>query len=264
VRNVGRCDAAFNAVKATFSSVQYPLKHSAILDSGTTLHIFNEISRFLRFRTAPTGDFVWAGDTKVKIQGYGDVDIEIAGATRKQVMRLSDVAFCEDFACNLVSLRQLHKQGYWWDNRPKYNHLRRSSDDSIVACLQSYYNQFVLEYIPYNVSRAAFHARRNKFNSWTQRRPVTSDAWKWHLRLGHPGPEALDHLVVCSQGARIRGPNTVECENCGCSKAKRQTSRAPRDILEGPGLQLAVDFHDYNKNSKGFKSLMLISDRWSG
>jgi hypothetical protein len=178
-------------------------------------------------------------------------------------MRLYDVAFCKDFACNLVSLRQLHKRGYWWDNKLENNYLRRANDDSIVACLQSQYNQFILEFIPYDVSRAAFHARRNKFNSWTQRRPIKSDARKWHLRLGHPGPGALEHLVNCSQGARIRGPNTVECEDCGCSKAKRQISRAPRDILEGPGLQLAIDFHDYEQNSNGFRSSMLISDRWS-
>jgi hypothetical protein len=106
-----------------FSIAQYPLKNSAILDSGTTIHIFNEITRFLRFQTAPVGDFVWAGEHKVKIQGYGDVDVEIQSSKGKRILRLFDVAFCEDFACNLVSLRQLHKHGYWWDNRPSFNHL---------------------------------------------------------------------------------------------------------------------------------------------
>jgi hypothetical protein len=165
VRNVGRCEASFVAYNATFSTVQYPLKHSAILDSGSTIHIFNEISRFLHFRAAPNGDFVWAGDNKVKIQGYGDVDIEIHGPNGRQILRLFDVAFCEDFACNLVSLRQLLKQDLWWDNRPNKNNLCRISDNSIVARLQFHCDQFVLEYISQDVSKAAFHARRNKFNS---------------------------------------------------------------------------------------------------
>jgi hypothetical protein len=32
--------------QASFSTNVYPLKNSAILDSGTTIHIFNEITRF--------------------------------------------------------------------------------------------------------------------------------------------------------------------------------------------------------------------------
>jgi hypothetical protein len=248
----------------TFSIAQYPLKNSAILDSGTTIHIFNEITRFLRFRTAPIGDFVWAGEHKVRIQGYGDVDVEIQGPKVKRILRLFDVAFCEDFACNLVSLRQLHRHGYWWDNRPGFNHLRFSKDNSTVAILQTHHNQFVLEYVPEDMSKSAFYTRRNKFNSWTIRRPISGDAWRWHLRLGHPGPQALEHLVNSSQGVRIRGPKTVECVSCGLSKAKRQIRRETRDVCEGPGLQLAIDFHDYEPGLQNFKSTMLVTDRWSG
>ena len=112
--------------KAAFTVDQYPLKNSAILDSGTTIHIFNELSRFNEFRTADPGDFVWAGETKVPIQGYGNVDITVkapgARTNAKKILRIRDVAYCQDFAANLVSLRQLHKMGIWWDNRPGYNH----------------------------------------------------------------------------------------------------------------------------------------------
>ena len=47
--------------QASFSTDVYPLKNSAILDSGTTIHIFNEITRFNDFKTADPGDCVWAG-----------------------------------------------------------------------------------------------------------------------------------------------------------------------------------------------------------
>ena len=139
-----------------------------------------------------------------------------------------------------------------------------SRDNSTVAILESHHNQFVLEYVPEDISRSTFHARRNKFNSWSERKPVTSAAWKWHLRLGHPGPQALEHIVNSSQGVRIRGPKTVECVSCGLSKAKRQIRRETRDVSEGPGLQLAIDFHDYEPGLQNFKSMMLVTDRWSG
>ena len=252
--------------KAAFTVDQYPLKNSAILDSGTTIHIFNELSRFNEFRTADPGDFVWAGETKVPIQGYGNVDIMVkapgARMNAKKILRIRDVAYCQDFAANLVSLRQLHKMGIWWDNRPGYNHLRRT-DFSTVAALEDHHDQFVLEYIPEDTPRAAFFARRNKYNSWTKRSPAYGDTLTWHLRMGHPGPRALEHLVNCSTGVRIRGLTTVECDSCGKSKIKRRVRRAPRDLNEGPGYRLSIDFHDYNPG-RGFTSLMIITDRWSG
>ncbi|KAJ3557670.1 hypothetical protein NPX13_g9882 [Xylaria arbuscula] len=66
---------------------QYPLRNLAILDSGGTLHIFNEIVRFLNFRRAKPGDMVIAGDSAVPILGYGEVDINVQGPKGLEVMR---------------------------------------------------------------------------------------------------------------------------------------------------------------------------------
>src|ERR1700742_3258608 len=135
-------------------------------------------------------------------------------------MRLYNVAYCENFACNIVSLRVLNKQGYAWDNevsQPGQNFLRRR-DGSIVCKVLRLHEQFVIEDIPYDVSRQSFFTRRNRFNTWTTRRPNPTDGMKWHLRLGHPGPKALEHLVNHSKNARIKGPTTVECDHCAVSK----------------------------------------------
>ena len=86
------------------SMSEYPLKNLAILDSGTTDHVFNEISQFNNFTTAPEGDYLWVGDNKVPICGYGDVDICMQGPQDEKIMRLFNVACCEGFATNLVSL----------------------------------------------------------------------------------------------------------------------------------------------------------------
>jgi hypothetical protein len=53
---------------------QYPLKNSVML-SATIIHMFNEIARFIDFKSAPDGDFVLAGDHKLSIQEYEDIDI---------------------------------------------------------------------------------------------------------------------------------------------------------------------------------------------
>jgi hypothetical protein len=171
------------------------LINSAILDSGTTIHIFNQKSRFQDLRRARSGDYVWAGDTKVPIQGYGTVEILVQGFQESRILRLQDVVLCSGMACNLVSLRQPQKRGTWWDNRPGFNCLRRA-DNSILCNLTDRHDQFVLEYVPFTARRAAFTS--HKFNSWTKRKPISGDAMRWHRRLGHPGPGALEHMVNCS------------------------------------------------------------------
>ena len=87
---------------------------------------------------------------------------------------------------------------------------------------------------------------------------------QWHQRLGHPGPDALEHLVNCSEGVRLQGPSTVQYNACGTSKIKRQMRRKLRTFYEGPAERLAIDFYDYEEGLGDYSSLMLITDRWSG
>jgi len=147
------------------------LKNSAILDSGSTIHIFNNKSRFLNYKKALPGDHLWAGEQPVQVQGYGDVDIQIQGqqtqlSQQPHTLRLREVAYCPGFACNLVSYRQLRKQGLWWDTSPGNNCLRKTNK-TILCHLTDRYGQYILEDLPATFSNAAFVTRRNRFNSYT-------------------------------------------------------------------------------------------------
>ena len=67
-----------------------------------------------------------------------------------------------------------------------------------------------------------------------------------------------------SQGVRIKGITTVECDACATSKAKRQIQRYPQEILEGLGKQIAIDFYNFKEDEGKFKSIMLFTNRWLG
>ena len=112
--------STFNA-----SSREYPLKNAFILDSGSTVHICNNISRIEHLREPVIGDCIWAGNTQVWIQGYGTVYVKTQGVERKHTLRLDNVAWCPDLLCNLVSFRLLRRQGIWWDNKQEPTTLRR-------------------------------------------------------------------------------------------------------------------------------------------
>ena len=69
--NVVYIESSFQA------STLHPLKLSTILDSGTTLHVFNDLSRFTNFRKAPRHHVLIAGDSEVPILGYGDINLQV-------------------------------------------------------------------------------------------------------------------------------------------------------------------------------------------
>ncbi|KAL2137577.1 hypothetical protein VTI28DRAFT_8991 [Corynascus sepedonium] len=254
-----------SVVAAAFAGNEYPLKNSTILDSGATIHICNQISRFNDFRTAIEDRYLWAGNGRLRIRGYGSVDISMSTPFNgKQLLRLENVAYIPNFATNVASLRRLREQGFQWDTRPQTT-LLRGPDGNIFGIVEDRYDQFVLEYVSEDTDRAAFFVRRNKFNSWTKRLPRKAEAHCWHLRLGHPGPGALEHLVNSTQGVRIKGITTAQCDACARGKLYRQERRTPRDIQDfHPGEKLALDFHDFKPDKEGYNSLLLIVDRVSG
>jgi hypothetical protein len=83
--------------------------------------------------------------------------------------------------------------------------------------------------------------------------------------MGHPGPQALEHLVHHSEGVKIVGLPTVNCDAYGRSKLKRLIRRAPREIHEGPRERVAINFHNYEDGSSTKdKTQMLIMCRATG
>ncbi|KAK4118229.1 hypothetical protein N657DRAFT_404519 [Parathielavia appendiculata] len=191
-----------------------------------------------------------------------------------------------------------------------------------------------MEYrIPRN-NKAIFAAVPLK--SWKQRLSPPATALRWHLRLGHPGPDALRHLVNAAVGVRMInlqgtrrkrnrrkkrsssrravpapaaaysavqtagseeapggdcvGPNQdcpaeltevqkaaldaekqhvppskTHCDACAMAKATRSEYRKPRDLSAyKPGERIAIDFHDFERDADGFKSMTLITCRVSG
>lgn len=162
--------------------------------------------------------------------------------------------------CNLASLRRLREMGLWWDMSPGNNALR-TRFGSKVCDLVDRHDQYVLEHIPATSrsARLAFPVHRSGQTKTSRTTPQ-----KWHLRLGHAGPDPLSRLVNAAEGVRIRGPSTVECDACAQGKMTRQVSRAPRPYDEGPGIRIAVDLAHMYPNEEGYDSMMILMDRWSG
>jgi hypothetical protein len=91
-------------LKSFYNDQLYPLKLLNILNSGTTFHIFNNLSYFYNFRKALRYKYIIAGSLKVPILGYSDVIIQVTKLNKsKKILYLKDIAFYIDFNTNLVS-----------------------------------------------------------------------------------------------------------------------------------------------------------------
>ena len=62
-------------MKSVMQSTTFPLKDLAILDSGATIHVFNDLLRFLNFQKAPHDDYLLAETSKMPILGYKNVSV---------------------------------------------------------------------------------------------------------------------------------------------------------------------------------------------
>jgi hypothetical protein len=249
------------------TTTKYPLSQSAILDSGTTLHIFNDLSRFYNLRKGPRDHFIVAGSSQVPILAYGDVNIKIRGPRGPQTLRLRDVAYCTDFQCNLVSFDKLQQCGYYWDTQKD---LLMRQNKTVLCYLDRIDGQRVLEHIPtqdQTTHQTAFATvRRKRRTTRDPRSDSVADGHLWHLRMGHIGPWALHHLGKSVLGARLRGPCTTECTECALAKIKKQISRrAPeRLVVNKPCYEVHIDWTDLEEDHQGYLRVMFITCRWTG
>ena len=237
---------------STSTTDEYPLLKSSILDSGTTLHIFNDLSRFYNLRKAPRDHVIVAGNSRIPILAYGDVDLLVKGPYGPLVLRLRHVAYCTDFQCNLVSFAKLRERGYYWDTR---QNLLLRENETVLCRLDTIEGQQVLEHIPVNTrgGQSAFKAYQQRRLRRTTRDPrpdSVADGHLWHLRMGHIGPWALHHLGKSVLGARLRGPCTTECTECTLAKIKKQISRRAleRSVVNKPCYEVHIDWTDLEED----------------
>ncbi|OAF59657.1 hypothetical protein VC83_03944 [Pseudogymnoascus destructans] len=91
----------------------YELARSTILDSGATIHVCNDRTRFYNLKECEDGNYLLAGDQKVRIEGFGSVDIKVqVGKDTKSVrtITLQETALVSSFHTSVASLNDSSKR----------------------------------------------------------------------------------------------------------------------------------------------------------
>jgi hypothetical protein len=95
--------------------LNYVLKSSWLLDSGSTIHISHELHRFMNFVKAPKGDCVVIGGGEMPILGYGDVWIIMTYRNTERRVLLKHMAYYHGFISNLIAWDLLKKNEWKWN-----------------------------------------------------------------------------------------------------------------------------------------------------
>jgi len=122
---------AVHHVGAYNTASNYELRDSVILDSGTSLHVFNDRARFIS-DIEPTSERVYMGSHIEEVVGYGTAAVTIDHPKGKRQIQLSGAAFIPGFHTNLVCLNKLNDKGVYWNN--KENTLFYGDNETYAYC----------------------------------------------------------------------------------------------------------------------------------
>ena len=251
------CVGTVSSATSSFSTSSYPLASSFILDCGSPIHICNNLDRFDQstFLKLDRIDPVLTGDSCSYVEGCGDVQVNVNTPAGRQLFKLKGVAYIPGFHTNVMSHRKLRQAGYHWDDVSLQ--IKRGSET--VFNVDEIHEQYVVEHNLYSAT-AAFPT-----SSRTPRPPREADAYRWHLRMGHLGKEALERLMSNVYGVKIKGSLTFNCQACLQAKAKRQVSRRQSSrIAPRPIWRIRFDIFELERAYNQLKYALVIQDEFSG
>ncbi|CAL3965441.1 unnamed protein product [Diplocarpon coronariae] len=212
---------------------------STLLDNCAATHIVNSKDLLVAGTFKPSGDsqqYIEAGTSRLLIIGRGDrymADSLLQRDGSPMGMTLRNVAVVEEFTTNIISERLLADKGFWYSSVDLT--LRSGSIEDSVKRAQlepetTLYNRFQSSYAPTRVR--------------------DDDAYTWHLRASHLGAEALQALVKCARGVKIRGIQRLECPVCAVASARQVISRATfKNRSPRPFFRISWDLFDFPDNS---------------
>ena len=158
------------------------------------------------------------------------------------------MAYIPGYHTSLISHDVLReKSGAYLDGK---HLLLRTADDAVFCTLTRLHRQLVVEYNEPSSSAYAIERSEAPPKKRTTARPKRSQvplkasgtAEQWHLRLGHPGPEVIEHLPAEVEVLEPwTAPSTTECEGCALAKAHNVISRRPAPVPEKPFERISVD-----------------------
>lgn len=231
----------------------HPLKDSIVWDSGAACHISNNLDRAITpLQPLSKETFIATASGEEPIVGVANIAIncQIDGRVEKVVIK--DTYFAPTVVTTMISGRLLRDKGVRWDQDTD----RLNLDGYEFCQLEVHEGLWTMEYNPLPQT-SAFTVRS------AQPRTTIASPQMWHYRLGHCGPDVIQHLTDGRNEISVtngRGPVTNECETCAVSKAHQIISRRPAQRAVKPFERIHFDLMEFERGFDGSRYLVHFTD----
>ena len=208
------------------------VKDVILLDSGASVHIFNDRSHFITLNPLASPTTVYAGISRARVEGIGRVPIKVNTREGKRIMILEEVLFIPSFQSSLVSFGRLQERGVEWDSAS--GELMHYGEH--LCFIQRHGRHYLIEFKLQKGEETGFSVKHSM-----KLKESTASADVWHWRLGHPGEAPISHLEEASRNAHVKGKLSNKCTPCCLGKATRIVSRRSPDPSQRPFQKVHFD-----------------------
>ena len=94
--------------------------------------------------------------------------------------------------------------------------------------------------------------------------PVNPTAELWHLRMGHPGAQVLQHLPNNVKISKNEAIKAIDCDECAVATAKNIVSRTPAERAKTPYYRLHFDLFEFDRAYNGNRYVAFFVDDATG
>jgi hypothetical protein len=236
---------------------------SWILDTGSNVHVCNDLSLFINFTTVHN-ERLATGNGDANIDGKGTVLIECLGGDGSwRSLELKDCLYAPHVPLNLLSGTKIVGSGGSYS--PKLDWIHWPGYEKFI-------NLQLIHGLPHAKIRRS--QSPSTFMVSSHRIPHQIDELAvWHSRLGHAGHEAIKRLPEAAIGVNlpIESPNSRDqppnppspCETCAESKLSAQISRVPATPGDHAFQKVSIDLIEFNSGYNGDRYAIHLVDSYT-
>jgi hypothetical protein len=218
-------------------------KDRTIVDTGTTDHIYNDLSKFIEWRQVSTCSGIKTGAGVVKVNGTGSIamDLLCADGTINYV-KFSDVLYAPDMFVLSISHSKIRAKDLYYHGWQEK--IYRQQDEQEVAYTPE------IEGIPNILQAKDKLEAAQAFAFVTANSPCLNShilptrkvsLADLHELFGHANVADLKKLVATTKGLELSDRNSYTCKVCLLSNSHKQILRVEPNRATRPFQRIHVD-----------------------
>jgi hypothetical protein len=202
-------------------------------DTAANRHVFNDRSKFISLiETANNNNNVHGSTGTTTAAGVGTVRLRVVKSDgNTEVLHLTNVLYCPDFATNVISQAPFKRKGSWYHSGK--DRLYTAATDDELAYLPEIDGipNFLVITAKSQAPAALCYASLHAYRSSSDEPSATRSADDWHHIYGHANLDILKRTAAAVKGMTL-STNKLrsDCAPCGLSKSKQIISRKPQDV----------------------------------